>query len=215
MRRDVMRTCGSGRSDSSIIGRLPLFRAHENAPHVRWPLRHRKLSPSGTSGDNIRRVGIEEQLDPILQMELAPLQTRELQLVDRALRDKRRDLLVERAVLGPQLLELGHGIVIVHPGRECNPEAALHETQSRHRRPAPFARRTVRWIKTNPTFRDLLCESSVATAKGMAPMDKAQVESLESKHHALHALIDEEEHRPHPDEDLLHRLKKEKLRIKD
>jgi hypothetical protein len=46
-------------------------------------------------------------------------------------------------------------------------------------------------------------------------MDKAQVEALESKHHALHALIDEEEHRPHPDEDLLHRLKKEKLRIKD
>ena len=46
-------------------------------------------------------------------------------------------------------------------------------------------------------------------------MDKALVESLESKHHALHALIDEEENRPHPDEDLLHRLKKEKLRIKD
>jgi hypothetical protein len=46
-------------------------------------------------------------------------------------------------------------------------------------------------------------------------MDKAQVDALESKHAALHALIDEEEHRTHPDEDLLHRLKKEKLRIKD
>ena len=46
-------------------------------------------------------------------------------------------------------------------------------------------------------------------------MDKATVEELESKHAALHALIDEEEHRPHPDEDLLHRLKKEKLRLKD
>jgi hypothetical protein len=52
-------------------------------------------------------------------------------------------------------------------------------------------------------------------AKGMAPMDKAQVEELESKHAALHALIEEEEHRAHPDEDLLHRLKKEKLRLKD
>ena len=49
----------------------------------------------------------------------------------------------------------------------------------------------------------------------MAPMDKSQAEALESKHAALHALIDEEEHRPHPDEDLLHRLKKEKLRLKD
>jgi hypothetical protein len=46
-------------------------------------------------------------------------------------------------------------------------------------------------------------------------MDKAQVEELESRHAALHAMIDEEENRPHPDEDLLHQLKKEKLRLKD
>ena len=46
-------------------------------------------------------------------------------------------------------------------------------------------------------------------------MDKAQAETLEAKHAALHALIDEEEHRPHPNEDLLHQLKKEKLKLKD
>ena len=46
-------------------------------------------------------------------------------------------------------------------------------------------------------------------------MDNAQAEELESKHAALHALIEEEEGRSHPDEDLLHRLKKEKLRLKD
>ena len=46
-------------------------------------------------------------------------------------------------------------------------------------------------------------------------MDKVQVEELASKHAALHAMIDEEEHRTHRDEDLLHRLKKEKLRLKD
>jgi len=46
-------------------------------------------------------------------------------------------------------------------------------------------------------------------------MDKAQVDSLSSKHQSLQSMIDEEEHRPHPDEDLLHRLKKEKLKIKD
>jgi hypothetical protein len=57
--------------------------------------------------------------------------------------------------------------------------------------------------------------ATLALAKGKAPMDKAIVEELESKHAALHALIDEEEHRAHPDEDLLHRLKKEKLRLKD
>jgi uncharacterized protein YdcH (DUF465 family) len=54
-----------------------------------------------------------------------------------------------------------------------------------------------------------------ALAKGTAPMSKAVAEELESKHAALHALIEEEEHRSHPDEDLLHRLKKEKLRLKD
>lgn len=46
-------------------------------------------------------------------------------------------------------------------------------------------------------------------------MENAIVEELESKHAALHALIEEEEHRLHPDEDLLHRLKKEKLKLKD
>ena len=46
-------------------------------------------------------------------------------------------------------------------------------------------------------------------------MDKAMVEELESKHAALHSLIEEEEHRSHPDDDLLHQLKKEKLRLKD
>ena len=46
-------------------------------------------------------------------------------------------------------------------------------------------------------------------------MEKASVEELQSKHAAVHALIDQEENRQHPDEDLLHRLKKEKLRLKD
>ena len=46
-------------------------------------------------------------------------------------------------------------------------------------------------------------------------MDKAHVEELASKHAALPAQIDEEEHRPHPDMIKLHELKKEKLRLKD
>ena len=46
-------------------------------------------------------------------------------------------------------------------------------------------------------------------------MDKEWSRNSKSKHAALHALIEQEEHRTHPDEDLLHRLKKEKLRLKD
>ena len=49
----------------------------------------------------------------------------------------------------------------------------------------------------------------------MAPMNKAHVEELASKHAALAAIIDEEEHRPLPDMLKLHELKKEKLRLKD
>ena len=46
-------------------------------------------------------------------------------------------------------------------------------------------------------------------------MDNGHVEGLASKHAALHAKIDLEEHRAHPDDTILHRLKKEKLRLKD
>jgi hypothetical protein len=61
----------------------------------------------------------------------------------------------------------------------------------------------------------IYCALVTGHQKGMTPMDKAPVEELASKHAALHAHIDEQENRPHPDEDLLHRLKKEKLRLKD
>ena len=46
-------------------------------------------------------------------------------------------------------------------------------------------------------------------------MNKAHVEELESKHAALDAIIDQEEHRPLPDVIRIHELKKEKLRLKD
>jgi hypothetical protein len=41
------------------------------------------------------------------------------------------------------------------------------------------------------------------------------VESLKSKHQELEHLIEEEEHRPHPDDMLITELKRQKLRIKD
>lgn len=41
------------------------------------------------------------------------------------------------------------------------------------------------------------------------------VDSLRSKHARLEQLIDEEQHRPLPDQTTVSRLKKEKLRIKE
>jgi hypothetical protein len=87
------------------------------------------------------------------------------------------------------------------PGPGDGPRAAPAEPRNRPRQIARF----VIYSKV----------VTLALRKGQAPMDKAIVEELESKHAALHALIEEEEHRTHPDEDLLHRLKKEKLRLKD
>lgn len=46
-------------------------------------------------------------------------------------------------------------------------------------------------------------------------MEKAHVDALASKHAALQVQIDAEERRPQPDDVTLHRLKKEKLRLKD
>ena len=84
----------------------------------------------------------------------------------------------------------------------------------RRRRIGRRKRRSDYKPETNREIRDLLCGLSLFW-KGTAPMEKVYVEELASKHAALHAMIDEEEHRSHPDEDLLHRLKKEKLRLKD
>jgi hypothetical protein len=41
------------------------------------------------------------------------------------------------------------------------------------------------------------------------------VEALRAKHAELENLIDEEEHRPHPDDLIITELKRQKLRIKD
>jgi hypothetical protein len=49
----------------------------------------------------------------------------------------------------------------------------------------------------------------------MTQMEKAHVDALASKHAALQIQIEAEEQRPHPDDVLLHRLKREKLRLKD
>ncbi|MBP9693243.1 MAG: YdcH family protein [Alphaproteobacteria bacterium] len=41
------------------------------------------------------------------------------------------------------------------------------------------------------------------------------IQSLESKHHDVETMIEDELKRPHPDDHRLHELKKEKLKIRD
>ncbi|HJQ59343.1 MAG TPA: DUF465 domain-containing protein [Vineibacter sp.] len=42
-----------------------------------------------------------------------------------------------------------------------------------------------------------------------------RIETLKSRHAALEQAIHEESARPHPDDDILHDLKKKKLKLKD
>jgi len=42
-----------------------------------------------------------------------------------------------------------------------------------------------------------------------------KIDDLKSKHHDLETAIEEENHRPHPDEIEISSLKKQKLKIKD
>lgn len=46
-------------------------------------------------------------------------------------------------------------------------------------------------------------------------MQQAHMSALEAKHAGLDARIAEENQRPHPDDSLLTRLKKEKLKVKE
>lgn len=46
-------------------------------------------------------------------------------------------------------------------------------------------------------------------------MNTGHMSALQTKHAELDTQIELENNRPHPDEDLIHRLKKQKLHIKD
>jgi hypothetical protein len=46
-------------------------------------------------------------------------------------------------------------------------------------------------------------------------MAEPHLEALKTKHADLEQRIADEESRPHPDDDIIHDLKKQKLRIKD
>ncbi len=46
-------------------------------------------------------------------------------------------------------------------------------------------------------------------------MNEGHMAALQTKHAELEAQLDIENNRPHPDDDLIHRIKKQKLALKD
>jgi uncharacterized protein YdcH (DUF465 family) len=166
------------------------------------------------SGDNVGDAQVDNPGDVVLEAQFAPLQPGDLELVAGRLGAKRPNALVELAMLGLERFEPWARLIVTH--RVVILLRIRVWSKPGHKRWLGRAsRRMVQSIKTKRPIRDLLRVGDIGWVKGLAPMDKAVVEELESKHAAVHALIEEEEHRTHPDEDLLHRLKKEKLRLKD
>src|SRR5690349_766084 len=98
MSRDVIRTCGCSASDSSIIARLPPLIAAENAGVSGPALTGRGLSSNETrvnhhpfpreagSGDDVRCVRVEDELDFVLQPQLPALEASQFELVDHPFR---------------------------------------------------------------------------------------------------------------------------------
>ena len=102
------------------------------------------------SGDDVRHVRIDDQLDLVLEHQLALLQPRELELIAGRLRGKQPDLLVELAVLGLQqsrACPTGSSSFIVRlslaQSARAGTVATVHGEQHRS------AGRTVRRAKTN------------------------------------------------------------------
>ena len=170
------------------------------------------------SGDDVGDDAVAQRDDLVLQQQLSLLEAGNLDHRREAIRLERRDLIVEPAVLRPESLQELTKIVIVRRHRitvaDSRPAVTSDATSHVNDRP-PHSVDGQR-IEAGQK-RIFVIYSPVVTSprKGRTPMDYAQAEALEAKHAQLEALIDEEEHRPHPDDIRLHQLKKEKLRVKD
>jgi len=72
------------------------------------------VSDRDSSSDDIRDVGIDDQLDLVLESKLAFLEARDLELIGHAVGNQRLNLFVQSAVFCLQHLELRARLVVVH-----------------------------------------------------------------------------------------------------
>lgn len=169
------------------------------------------------SGDNVRNKLVFQHPHPVLQRQLFALKPRDLQLVRQGFVLQRLDGCIKITMLYPQQFELLANTFVVH--------TATHKPP-RNGWPAPIARSVpFGALSTRQTLifmiylhcpimsRDIPAVR-LSTGKEKA-VNQGHVSALQSKHAELEAQIELENNRPHPDDDLVHRLKKQKLQIKD
>jgi hypothetical protein len=166
------------------------------------------------SSDDVRDDAIAEVGDFVFQQQFALLQAGYFELIGGPVEAERLDFFVKTTMFRLEHVEHLAGIIIIHRAQFTAVATARHQL-TRNDAPARTKGRTMLQDGDKRSETCFTLAVSSQPKKGMTPMDQAQVESLEQKHAALEAQIDEEEHRPHPDDIRLHELKKEKLRIKD
>jgi hypothetical protein len=166
------------------------------------------------SGNDVGDDAVTKVGNLVFQQQFAFLQSGDFELIGGPVQAERLDLLVKTTMFRLQHFEHLAGIIIIHPAQFTAVATARHQL-TRNDAPARTKGRTMLQDGDKRSETCFTLAVSSQPKKGMTPMDQAQVESLEQKHAALEAQIDEEEHRPHPDDIRLHELKKEKLRIKD
>jgi hypothetical protein len=162
----------------------------------------------GTSGDDVRDAAIRQDRDLVPQAQLALFEARDLQLIGLRIGPKCLDALVQCPVFGLQFSQPLGWLVVIHIGLPL-PLGTQGSRQGanaiRRAESSPRDKRAKMWFTPKLS----------RTSKGNDTMEKAQVDALASQHAALQSRIDLEEQRPQPDDVLVHRLKKEKLRLKD
>src|SRR4051812_13785158 len=156
-------------SESSITKTLPSFIVVGNAPkpsrYPYSPLLSREETASRGSGDDIRDVRIDDQLNSISEHELAPLEARKLKLIACRLRAEQLDPLVELPVLRLECFQHASRMIVVHCRIESSAYGPSSEPSRCSRRAAPAHGRAVRRAKTRARIRGLLCLGDTLTER--------------------------------------------------
>jgi hypothetical protein len=169
---------------------------------------------------------IFQHADAILQGKLLPLQSRDLQLVGKRAGLKGGYRIIQIAMFDLQQFYLLPDTVVVH-GAPMDVQYVFKPDS-----PATSASPERKWSAAKwMLFRKTACGKHVllsalalvsrngstllAASKKEIAVSENHLSALRLKHAELEAQLELEETRPHPDDDLIHRLKKQKLQLKD
>jgi hypothetical protein len=170
---------------------------------------------AGQSRDDVWNELILQHRNLVLQAELPLFQPRDLQLIRRRRASQRLDRCIEIAVFDTKIVKprFLFGIGYVHSSSR-RPRYPNRQTQDIDKAASDRRANQCGWPIGGRHLKAAGPHISDRSTKEMG-MQQAHLSALETKHADLDARIAEENQRPHPDDGLISRLKKEKLRLKE